>query len=99
MTNRKTEKKIIIAIPKGRILKELTPILNKVDIIVLILLGYVLAMFLFAIKYEVISIIFSTSIKPFSFKVFPVETKSTILLLKSSLGAISNAPFNFKHSA
>ena len=33
MTNRKTEKKIIIAIPKGRILKELTPILNKVDII------------------------------------------------------------------
>ena len=33
MTNRKTEKKIILAIPKGRILKELTPILNKVDII------------------------------------------------------------------
>ena len=33
MTNRKTEKKIIIAIPKGRILKELTPILSKVDII------------------------------------------------------------------
>ena len=33
MTNRKTEKKIIFAIPKGRILKELTPILNKVDII------------------------------------------------------------------
>ena len=32
MTNRKTEK-IIIAIPKGRILKELTPILKKVDII------------------------------------------------------------------
>ena len=33
MTYRNTEKKIIIAIPKGRILKELTPILNKVDII------------------------------------------------------------------
>ena len=33
MTNRKTEKKIILAIPKGRILEELTPILNKVDII------------------------------------------------------------------
>ena len=33
MINRNTEKKIIIAIPKGRILKELTPILNKVDII------------------------------------------------------------------
>ena len=33
MTNRKPEKKIIIALPKGRILKELTPILNKVDII------------------------------------------------------------------
>ena len=33
MTNRKTEKKIILAIPKGRILKELTPILKKVDII------------------------------------------------------------------
>ena len=33
MTNKKTEKKIIIAIPKGRILKELTPILKKVDII------------------------------------------------------------------
>ena len=33
MTNKKTEKKIILAIPKGRILKELTPILNKVDII------------------------------------------------------------------
>ena len=56
-------------------------------------------MFLLTIKYEVISIIFSTSIKPFSFKVFPVETKSTILLLKFNLGAISNAPFNFKHSA
>ena len=33
MINRKTEKKIILAIPKGRILKELTPILKKVDII------------------------------------------------------------------
>ena len=33
MTSRKTEKKIIFAIPKGRILKELTPLLNKVDII------------------------------------------------------------------
>ena len=33
MTNKKTEKKIIIAIPKGRILRELNPILNKVDII------------------------------------------------------------------
>ena len=33
MTNRKPEKKIIVAIPKGRILKELTPILNKVEII------------------------------------------------------------------
>ena len=33
MTNTKTEKKIIFAIPKGRILKELTPILKKVDII------------------------------------------------------------------
>ena len=33
MTNSKTEKKIIVAIPKGRILKELTPLLNKVDII------------------------------------------------------------------
>ena len=33
MKYRKTEKKIIIAIPKGRILKELTPILTKVNII------------------------------------------------------------------
>ena len=33
MTNTKTEKKIIFAIPKGRILKELTPILKKIDII------------------------------------------------------------------
>ena len=33
MTYRNTEKKIIIAIPKGRILKDLTPILNKVNII------------------------------------------------------------------
>ena len=33
MTDTKTEKKIIFAIPKGRILKELTPILKKVDII------------------------------------------------------------------
>ena len=33
MTSRKTEKKIIIAIPKGRILKDLTPILNRVNII------------------------------------------------------------------
>ena len=33
MTNSKTEKKIIVAIPKGRIMKELTPLLNKVDII------------------------------------------------------------------
>ena len=33
MTNRKTEKKIIVALPKGRILKELTPILKKIDII------------------------------------------------------------------
>ena len=33
MINRKTEKKIILALPKGRILKELTPILKKVDII------------------------------------------------------------------
>ena len=33
MTYRKTEKKIIIAIPKGRILKDLTPILKKVNII------------------------------------------------------------------
>jgi len=32
MNYRKTEKKIIIAIPKGRILKELTPILTKVNI-------------------------------------------------------------------
>ncbi len=32
MTYRKTEKKIIIAIPKGRILKDLTPILDKVNI-------------------------------------------------------------------
>ena len=33
MNYRKTEKKIIIAIPKGRILKELTPILSKVNIV------------------------------------------------------------------
>ena len=33
MNYRKTEKKIIIAIPKGRILKELTPILTKVNIV------------------------------------------------------------------
>ena len=33
MNYKKTEKKIIIAIPKGRILKELTPILKKVNII------------------------------------------------------------------
>ena len=33
MTYRNTEKKIIVAIPKGRILEELTPLLNKVDII------------------------------------------------------------------
>ncbi len=33
MIYRKTEKKIIIAIPKGRILKDLTPILKKVNII------------------------------------------------------------------
>lgn len=33
MTYRKTEKKIIIAIPKGRILTDLTPILTKVSII------------------------------------------------------------------
>ena len=33
MNYRKTEKKIIIAIPKGRILKELTPILTKVNIL------------------------------------------------------------------
>ena len=33
MTNEKPEKKIILAIPKGRILKELTPILNEIDII------------------------------------------------------------------
>ena len=33
MKYRKTEKKIIIAIPKGRILKELTPILTKVNIL------------------------------------------------------------------
>ena len=32
------------------------------------------------------SIIFSTSINPFSFNVFPVETKSTILELKFSFG-------------
>ena len=32
MTYRATEKKIIIAIPKGRILKDLTPILDKVNI-------------------------------------------------------------------
>ena len=36
---------------------------------------------------------------PYSFKVFPEETKSTILLLRPNLGAISSAPFNFKHSA
>ena len=33
MTYRNTEKKIIVAIPKGRILKELTPVLRKVNII------------------------------------------------------------------
>ena len=33
MNYKKTEKKIIIAIPKGRILKELTPILTKVNIL------------------------------------------------------------------
>ena len=33
MNYRKTEKKMIIAIPKGRILKDLTPILNKVNIV------------------------------------------------------------------
>ena len=33
MNYRKNEKKIIIAIPKGRILKELTPILTKVNIL------------------------------------------------------------------
>ena len=33
MNYRKTERKIIIAIPKGRILKELTPILIKVNIL------------------------------------------------------------------
>ena len=58
-----------------------------------------MAVSLLTIRYEVISMIFSTSINPFSFNVFPVETKSTILELKSNLGAISNAPFNFKHSA
>ena len=41
----------------------------------------------------------SDSIKLFSDKVLPLETKSTIVEQISSFGASSIAPFNFTHSA
>ena len=68
-------------------------------IIFFIISGFDLAVFLLTIRNDEISIIFSISLRPFSFKVLPVETRSTILLVNPSIGAISSDPLSFKHSA
>ena len=54
---------------------------------------------LFTINFEVIFSKTSDSIKLFSSKVFPLETKSTIVEQIPSLGASSIAPLSFIHSA